>query len=160
DVESMSLAKLISKKEEIKSLLIEYDRWFYEQHRRKPRKPEKERIRPYYEYYHATKKRIAALDKCGGLDGSWVVVVSSGSSYVPGTNVPQRRRYDILAELDDLSQLKAELFLLRSSLRVFEKDFVKTHGRQVSTPSDIKPKQKEYARYKKVAKMIKMMEAP
>lgn len=46
--------------------------------------------------------------------------------------------------------LESERKVYSKKLKTFEKDFLKTHGRAVKYPSDIKDVQKDYAKYKQI----------
>ena len=54
----------------------------------------------------------------------------------------------------DLASLKAEKATLHQTLRSYEKDFHKRHGRQVSSFADIRPVAGQYRRYKEIKRAI------
>ena len=117
----VSLPELKRMKRDLKEQLKQYDKEFYNQHKRMPVKAEKEPIRHLYERYNGVKGRITLMEKGGRME---------------------------------LEALKMEKNNLHQMLRSYEKEFYKTHNRQVNSYTDIQPVASQYRRYKDIKKAI------
>eukprot|EP00559_Dactyliosolen_fragilissimus_P007358 CAMPEP_0184870988 /NCGR_PEP_ID=MMETSP0580-20130426/39447_1 /TAXON_ID=1118495 /ORGANISM="Dactyliosolen fragilissimus" /LENGTH=1159 /DNA_ID=CAMNT_0027373403 /DNA_START=305 /DNA_END=3784 /DNA_ORIENTATION=+ len=97
----------------------------------------------------------------------------TGNDAPPGTPIPKKpKRPDSIGlppdnyqrQIDpsgqhesisrDLQALKDEKQALHQKLRAYEKDFYRTHNKQVSSYDDIRPVAQQYRRYKEIKKQI------
>jgi len=146
---SMVLQDLLRQKRELKSQLKLYDHNFRRKHGRMPVKSEKEPIRHLYETYNSLKARILQCES----DMDSIQSHSDGSKPV-SPRTPNSSTMALYNSHTMLEMLRQEKNQLHKMLRTYERNFLQTHERQVSSFEDIRPVAAQYRRYKEIKRTI------
>jgi len=164
-----SLEHLIEQKKMVKDKLKSFDVRFVQEHGRMPSKAEKEPIRHLYENYNSLKSQIKKLELTikkyvGDTAGNQPNILNRNSNSLP----PERGGYNsqeapntVAPPINPQNKQLSEIEMLRKSKRDFhimlknyERQFKLQHGREVSSPEDIAPVEKEYQKYKEIKKKL------
>uniref|UniRef100_A0A7S2RA23 FAM13A-like domain-containing protein n=1 Tax=Rhizochromulina marina TaxID=1034831 RepID=A0A7S2RA23_9STRA len=151
----LDMDTLQSEKRRVKAALKAFDSNFMTQHGRLPSKSEKEAIRDQYELYHALKAELRARDS--SVEELPAPPLSQSARTV---TPPRTHSSDTRIVETERQKVRAEKRMLHDSLKKFEREFERTHGRPVQTMQDIAVVQKDYDRYKELKLLLEGTNLP
>mmetsp|Transcript_26986 Transcript_26986/g.34802 ORF Transcript_26986/g.34802 Transcript_26986/m.34802 type:complete len:689 (-) Transcript_26986:255-2321(-) len=178
---SDELTALLEEKRQVKEKLKQFDLRFCQEKGRMPTKAEKEPIRHLYEQYNLIKNKIKKLEIANSKKHFWgspgahsppSQANSNNTAYsksprMPNKKSPHRPSHtlsptssptptDRVSEIENLKRTKRELHIM---LKNYERQFKQQHGREVSSPDDIAPVEKEYQKYKEIKRKLMRLTA-